>query len=148
MAKWNLKGDQMDIEVVLFKLNDIIHAKDPKDEAVKFKRDIVRIAFPIKTKKDTEQMEKPTFRYILDRLNEIKTQSDLEALKSDVEDYLPLDKFEEDFDVNTAVDNLKRDYVNRALNKVPTLHEAADLLGLKSYQVLVNWIKRLDIKHD
>jgi hypothetical protein len=61
-------------------------------------------------------MERPTFRYILDRLNGIKTQSDLEALKSDVEGYLPLDKFEEDFDVNAAVDNLKRDYVNRALN--------------------------------
>ena len=91
-------------------------------------------------------MEKPTFRYILDRLHGIKTQSDLEALKSDVEGYLPLDKFEEDFDVTAAVDNLKRDYVNRALNKVPTLHEAADLLGLKSYQVLVNWMKRLDIK--
>jgi len=39
-------------------------------------------------------MERPTFRYILDRLNDIKTQSDLEALKSDFEDYLPLDKFE------------------------------------------------------
>ena len=50
-------------------------------------------------------MERPTFRYILDRLNEIKTQSDLEALKSDFEDYLPLDKFEEDFNVTAAVDN-------------------------------------------
>tara|TARA_R110000851_G_scaffold7331_2_gene28568 strand:- start:63 stop:344 length:282 start_codon:yes stop_codon:yes gene_type:complete len=92
-------------------------------------------------------MERPTFRYILDRLNEIKTQSDLEALKSDFEDYLPLDKFEEDFNVTAAVDNLKRDYVNRAIHKTKTLYEAADLLGLKSYQVLVNWMKRLDIKN-
>ena len=63
-------------------------------------------------------MERPTFRYILDRLNGIKTQSDLEELKSDVEGYLPLDKFEEDFDVTAAVDNLKRDYVNRAIHKL------------------------------
>ena len=92
-------------------------------------------------------MERPTFRYILDRLNDIKTQSDLEALKSDFEDYLPLDKFEEDFNVTAAVDNLKRDYISRAISNSKTLYEAADLLGLKSYQVLVNWMKRLDIKN-
>jgi len=41
MAKWNLKGERMDIKDVLVRLNDIIHAKDPKAEAVRFKRDLV-----------------------------------------------------------------------------------------------------------
>jgi len=92
--------------------------------------------------------EKPTFRYLLDRLDEVRTQSDLEDIKDEVEGFLPLDRFEEDkgFDVMTAVDEVKRDYVSRAVSKAPTLHEAADLLGLKSYQVLVNWMKRLGVK--
>ena len=41
MAKWNLKGERMDIKDVLVRLNDIIHAKDPKAEAVRFKRDLI-----------------------------------------------------------------------------------------------------------
>tara|TARA_R110001592_G_scaffold352325_1_gene650080 strand:+ start:287 stop:433 length:147 start_codon:yes stop_codon:yes gene_type:complete len=41
MAKWNLKGERMDIKDVLVRLNDIIHAKDPKVEAVRFKRDLI-----------------------------------------------------------------------------------------------------------
>ncbi len=91
--------------------------------------------------------EKPTFRYLLDRLDEVRTQSDLENIKDEVEGFLPLDRFEEDkgFDVMTAIDEVKRDYVSRAVSKAPTLYEAADLLGLKSYQVLVNWMKKLGV---
>ena len=91
--------------------------------------------------------EKPTFRYLLDRLDEVRTQSDLESIKDEVEGFLPLDRFEEDkdFDVMTAIDEVKRDYVSRAVSKAPTLYEAADLLGLKSYQVLVNWMKKLGV---
>ena len=93
-------------------------------------------------------MEKPTFRYLLDRLGEVKTQPDLENLKDEVEGFLPLDRFEDsqDFDVTSAISNMKRDYVERALIKTDTLYEAADLLGLKSYQVLVNWMKKMGIK--
>ena len=93
-------------------------------------------------------MEKPTFRYLLDRLGDVKTQSDLEDVKYEIEGFLPLDRFEEtqDFDVNSAIFNVKRDYVKRALVKADTLYEASDLLGLKSYQVLVNWMKKLGIK--
>ncbi len=40
--------------------------------------------------------EKPTFRYLLDRLDEVRTQSDLENIKDEVEGFLPLDRFEED----------------------------------------------------
>jgi len=91
--------------------------------------------------------EKPTFRYLLDRLDEVRTQSDLENIKDEVEGFLPLDRFEEDkgFDVMTAIDEVKRGYVSRAVSKAPTLYEAADLLGLKSYQVLVNWMKKLGV---
>ena len=91
--------------------------------------------------------DKPTFRYLLDSLDEVRTQSDLEDIKDEVEGFLPLDRFEEDkgFDVMTAVDEVKRDYVVRAVSKAPTLYEAADLLGLKSYQVLVNWMKKLGV---
>jgi transcriptional regulator with GAF, ATPase, and Fis domain len=91
--------------------------------------------------------DKPTFRYLLDRLDDVKTQSDLDRIKEEVEGLLPLDRFEEskDFDVMTAIDDVKRDYIDRALKKAPTLYEAADLLGLKSYQVLVNWMKKLGV---
>ena len=73
---------------------------------------------------------------------------DMENIKDEVEGFLPLDRFEEDkgFDVMTAIDEVKRDYVSRAVSKAPTLYEAADLLGLKSYQVLVNWMKKLGVK--
>ena len=94
-------------------------------------------------------MDKPTFRYLLDRLNDVKTQSDLENIRDEVEGLLPLDRFEVDekgFDVLGAIDDVKRDYISRALKKVPTLYEAADLLGLKSYQVLVSWMKKLGVK--
>ena len=39
-------------------------------------------------------MDKPTFRYLLDRLDEVKTQSDLDSIKDEVEGLLPLDRFE------------------------------------------------------
>lgn len=93
-------------------------------------------------------MEKPTFRYLLDRLGDVKTQSDLDNFKYEIETFLPLDRFEQphDFDVNSAIFNLKCDYVERALDETNTLYEASELLGLKSYQVLVNWMKKLGIK--
>ena len=86
---------------------------------------------------------------MLDRLDEVRTQSDLENIKDEVEGFLPLDRFEEDkgFDVMTAIDEVKRDYVSRAVRKAPTLYEAADLLGLKCYQVLVNWMKKLGVSN-
>jgi hypothetical protein len=92
--------------------------------------------------------DKPTFRYLLDRLDEVRTQSDLDRIKDEVEGLLPLDRFEGEekgFDVLGAIDDVKRDYIGRALKKAPTLYEAADLLGLKSYQVLVNWMKKLGV---
>ena len=53
----------------------------------------------------------------------------------------------EDFDVQTAIDNIKRDYVERALTRSKNVTEAAKLLGLKNYQTLQNWMDKLEIDH-
>jgi len=90
--------------------------------------------------------DRPTFRYLLDRLGEVKTQPDLEDFKDEVQGYLPLDQYEESYDVNSALDDVKRDYIRRAIDKSKNLKNAANLLGLKSYQVLQNWMYKLDIE--
>jgi len=90
--------------------------------------------------------DRPTFRYLLDRLGEVKTQPDLEDLKDEFQGYLPLDQYEESYDVNSALDDVKRDYIRRAIDKSKNLKNAANLLGLKSYQVLQNWMYKLDIE--
>jgi len=61
----------------------------------------------------------------------------------------------EDFDVQTAINEVKRDYVLRALSRTKKMSngkknvsEAAKLLGLKSYQTLQNWMDKLRIEHD
>jgi len=90
--------------------------------------------------------DRPTFRYLLDRLTGITTQSDLEELRDEFEGYLPLDQYEENYDVHSALDEVKRDYIRRAIDKSKNLKNAANLLGLKSYQVLQNWMYKLDIE--
>jgi|TARA_R110002050_G_scaffold21715_2_gene59758 transcriptional regulator with PAS, ATPase and Fis domain len=92
------------------------------------------------------EINKPTFRYLLDRLIDIKTQSDLEDLRDEFQDYLPLDQYEEHYDIHYALDEVKRDYIRRAIDKSKNLKNAANLLGLKSYQVLQNWMYKLDIE--
>ena len=90
--------------------------------------------------------DRPTFRYLLDRLTGITTQSDLEELRNEFEGYLPLDRYEEHYDIHSALDDVKRDYIRRAIDKSKNLKNAANLLGLKSYQVLQNWMYKLDIE--
>jgi len=53
----------------------------------------------------------------------------------------------EDFDVQTAIDNIKRDYVERALTRSRNVSSAAKLLGLQNYQTLQNWMDKLEIDH-
>ncbi len=88
--------------------------------------------------------------YVVERLEDVKTQTDLnefvDELKSVRVSYDDQVARMPDYDVYAAIDDVKRDYINRALKKAPTLYEAADLLGLKSYQVLVNWMKKLGVK--
>ena len=90
--------------------------------------------------------DRPTFRYLIDRLDDVRTQTDLEDFRGELKGYLPLDQFEESYDVHAAIDDVKRDYVKRAIVKSKNLNNAANLLGLKSYQVLQNWMYKLDIE--
>ena len=54
----------------------------------------------------------------------------------------------EDFDVQAAINEIKRDYVLRALSRTKNVSEATKLLGLKNYQTLQNWMDKLRIEHD
>ncbi len=100
--------------------------------------------------------------YVVDRLNGIVTETDLLGFIDEVRHNIQVNEDwrrsnppslpeqvsvnPEDFDVLTAVDNIKRDYVERALAKSKNVSSAAKLLGLKNYQTLQNWIDRLEIK--
>jgi transcriptional regulator with GAF, ATPase, and Fis domain len=100
--------------------------------------------------------------YVVDRLNGIVTETDLLGFIDEVRHNIEVNEDwrrsnppslpeqvsvnPEDFDVSTAVDNIKRDYVERALAKSKNVSSAAKLLGLKNYQTLQNWIDRLEIK--
>ena len=100
--------------------------------------------------------------YVVDRLNGIVTGTDLLSFIDEVRHNIEVNEDwrrsnppslpeqvsvnPEDFDVFTAVDNIKRDYVERALARSKNVSSAAKLLGLKNYQTLQNWINRLEIK--
>ena len=66
----------------------------------------------------------------------------------------PLDKLKnvrlslnkkEDFDVLQAVKATKERYVRRALERSKNVSSASNLLGLKNYQTLQNWMRELEI---
>ena len=92
----------------------------------------------------------PNFKYLLDRLEVVRTQSDLDSIKEEIKNCLPLDKYEydyeKDYNVHQAVNEVKRDYVVRALDNSKNFREAAELLGLRNYQTLLNWMNKLEIK--
>tara|TARA_R100000951_G_scaffold16512_2_gene13007 strand:- start:1345 stop:1638 length:294 start_codon:yes stop_codon:yes gene_type:complete len=93
--------------------------------------------------------------YMVDRLNRIVTESDLmgviDELRGNIEVNQewraanPNDCLVDEYDVYNAVDNLKRDYVRRALSKAESVSEAAKLLGLSNYQTLQNWMDKLGV---
>ncbi len=93
--------------------------------------------------------------YMVDRLNQIVTESDLMGVIDELRGNIkvneewraanPNDCLVDDFDVRTAVDNVKRDYVRRALYKSDSVSEAAKLLGLSNYQTLQNWMDKLGV---
>ena len=94
--------------------------------------------------------------YMVDRLNRIVTESDLlgviDELRGNIEineewrRANPNDCLLDDFDVRTAVNNVKRDYIRRALSKADSVSEAAKLLGLSNYQTLQNWMDKLGVE--
>ena len=100
--------------------------------------------------------------YTLERLGGIKTETDLREFMEEIRHNIGVnDEWREanpdgdmpdgsfvddpdDFDMNAALDKVKRNYIERALTKTKTLSEAADLLGFSNYQTLQNWIDRLE----
>ena len=102
--------------------------------------------------------------YTLERLNDIKTQTDLDEFKDEIRNNLEVNSQwrsvnhynpniseviePEDFDVQGAIDNVKRNYMERAVTRTKNTTEAAKLLGLKNYQTLNNWMEKLGVHYD
>ena len=99
--------------------------------------------------------------YILERLGDIKTETDLNEFKDEIKHNLGVNEqwrkdnpahldllAKEDFDVLRAIRTTKEKYVRRALDKSDNIGSAAKLLGLKNYQTLQNWMKDLEISKD
>lgn len=87
-------------------------------------------------------------RYVVDRLHDIKTQTDLNEFIDELENVRVA--YDEqvarmpDFDVYAALDDVKRDYINRALDAADgKFTKAADLLGLKNHQTFKNWYEKV-----
>ena len=85
--------------------------------------------------------------YTLERLGDIKTQTDLDEFKDEIIHNLNVndDFYSEDFDVYGAIDRVKRDYIERALDRSGNIGDATNLLGIKNYQTLQNWMAKLEI---
>jgi hypothetical protein len=100
--------------------------------------------------------------YTLDRLDDIKTQTDLDRFKEEIKynirvnekwrdnnsnyPYMPDGSVvddPDDFDVYSAIDNVKRNYIERALTRSGNVGEASKLLGIRNYQTLQNWMEKL-----
>ena len=102
--------------------------------------------------------------YTLERLNNIKTQTDLDEFKDEIRNDLEVNSQwrsvnnynpniseviePEDFNVQGAIDNVKRNYIERAMTRSKNVTEAAKLLGLKNYQTLQNWMEKLGVDYD
>ena len=92
--------------------------------------------------------------YMIDRLNGIRTESDLFGLIDELDENIKVNadwrsvnpSSSESFDVRAAIDDVKRDYVRRALARCENVSEAAKLLGLSNYQTLQNWMDKLGVK--
>ena len=99
--------------------------------------------------------------YTLERLGDIKTETDLNEFKKEIKHNLGVNEqwrrdnpayldllATEDFDVLRAVRTTKDKYIRRALEKSKNVSSASKLLGLKNYQTLQNWMRELGIEDD
>ena len=102
--------------------------------------------------------------YMVDRLNGIRTESDLMGVIDELQHNIRVnddwrdanpnisDEHDaidpDDFDVQGAIDNVKRNYIERAMTRSKNVTEAANLLGLKNYQTLQNWMEKLGVDYD
>ena len=102
--------------------------------------------------------------YTLERLGGIKTQTDLQEFMEEIrynisvndehrelnpDGDMPDGSFvddPDDFDMNAALDRVKRYYIERALTKTKTFVEAAKLLGFSNYQTMQNWMDKLGME--
>ena len=107
--------------------------------------------------------DKMCMKYTLERLGDIKTQTDLDEFKDEirndlevnsqwrsVNDYNPniSEVIEpDDFDVYRAIDDVKRNYIERALTRSKNIGEASKMLGVRNYQTLQNWIVKLGVDY-
>tara|TARA_R100001510_G_scaffold11956_1_gene9173 strand:+ start:171 stop:464 length:294 start_codon:yes stop_codon:yes gene_type:complete len=86
--------------------------------------------------------------YVVERLEGIKTQRDVDEFIAELRN-VRVD-FDEnvarvpDYDVYSALDDVKRDYISRAMATAGSYTKAAKLLGLKNRQTLTNWVKGLE----
>jgi hypothetical protein len=104
--------------------------------------------------------------YVRDRLNGLVTESDLLRFIDEIDHNLKVNEEwrdanpdghtpdgsvvydPDDFDVRRAIDNVKRNYIERAMARSKNLTEASKLLGIKNYQTLQNWIEKLEKQYD
>ena len=98
--------------------------------------------------------------YMVDRLNRVVTESDLMGVIDELRENIkineewraanprisPLSFEPDDFDVRAAIDDVKRNYIRRALAQCDSASGAARLLGLGSYQPLQNWMDKLGVE--
>ena len=81
-----------------------------------------------------------------DKLTEKDLQEALLEAPKKVSNLLGRD-FNKSFKIEELIDDIKRHYIERALIQSQRKKtEAAELLGIGSYQVLSGWMKKLDIK--
>jgi len=86
--------------------------------------------------------------YVVERLRDVKTQKDLDDFVQELEN-VRVDYDENvtripDYDVYSAIDDVKRDYISRALEAAEGKYtKAADLLGLRNHQTFTNWYTKL-----
>jgi DNA-binding NtrC family response regulator len=99
--------------------------------------------------------------YVRDRLNGIVTESDLLRFIDEIDHNIRVNEDwrdanpdghmpdgsvvddPDDFDVYRAIDNVKRNYIERALTRSGNVGEASKLLGIRNYQTLQNWMEKL-----
>ena len=86
--------------------------------------------------------------YVVERLEGIKTQRDVDEFITELRnvrvDYDENVARVPDFDVYSALDDVKRDYISRAMATAGSYTKVAKLLGLKNRQTLTNWVKGLE----
>ena len=104
--------------------------------------------------------------YVRDRLNGLVTESDLLRFIDEIDHNLKVNEEwrdanpdgympdgsvvydPDDFDVHGAIDNVKRNYIERAMSRSKNLTEASKLLGINNYQTLQNWMDKLEMRYD